>query len=136
MAHIGTTPASTADKCQAVEGAFTVLYSRVDRHPRQMDDPNPSEYILDGLSKFAYSFTEYFQRWEDLAELLAEEKHDHEPWEKAKGTSPKVSAFANKVVEYAKSHKLKKKGFEEALGTKSIRTGQERSILQAKEPPT
>ena len=66
------------------------------------DDPNQSEYILDGLSKFAYSLTEYFPRWEDLAQLLAEEK---QPWEKAKGISPKVSAFADKVVEYAKSVK-------------------------------
>ena len=67
MAHQGTTPATAADKCKAAEEAFTMLFGRVDRHQRQMDDPNPSKYILDGLSKFAYNQTEYFHRWEDLA---------------------------------------------------------------------
>ena len=63
MAHRGTTHSSTTDRCKAAEGAFTMMYSRVDHHQKQMEDPNQPEYILAGLSKFAYSLTEYFQKW-------------------------------------------------------------------------
>ena len=94
IASRGQKPASTKDRCRTAETAFSMLYGRIDPYKAQMDNPAPPEHIIDGFTKFALT--------------LVEESRNSEAWDKVKALTTKVEAFADKVTNFSKTHKVKK----------------------------
>ena len=100
MAHRETKKPSSADKYKATEAAFKMLYDRIGHHEKQMKETSHSEFSLTALSKFTYTLTQYFDKCQNLAQILLDETGDQAPWYQAKECETLVMTFTGNTLEY------------------------------------